>query len=31
MLYSQSPPLTAEDTSFGGLERDPDVGPISDG
>jgi hypothetical protein len=25
MLYSQSPPLTAEDTSFGGLERDPDV------
>jgi len=25
MLYSQSPPLTAEDTSFAGLERDPDV------
>ena len=25
MLYSQSPPLTAEETSFGGLERDPDV------
>ena len=25
MLYSQSPPLTAEDTSFGGHERDPDV------
>ena len=25
MLYSQSPPLTAEETSFGGLARDPDV------
>ena len=25
MLYSQSPPLTAEDTSFAGFERDPDV------
>jgi hypothetical protein len=25
MLYSQSPPLTAEDTSFGELARDPDV------
>jgi hypothetical protein len=25
MLYSQSPPLTAEETSFGGLDRDPDV------
>ena len=25
MLYSQSPPLTAENTSFAGLERDPDV------
>ena len=25
MLYSQSPSLTAEDTSFAGLERDPDV------
>ena len=25
MLYSQSPPLTAEETSFAGLERDPDV------
>jgi hypothetical protein len=25
MLYSQSPPLTAEEPSFGGLARDPDV------
>ncbi|MGY2908465.1 hypothetical protein ACVWVY_007486 [Bradyrhizobium sp. URHC0002] len=25
MLYSQSPPLTAEETSFDGLARDPDV------
>ena len=25
MLYSQSPPLTAEETSFGGHARDPDV------
>ena len=25
MLYSHSPPLTAEETSFDGLERDPDV------
>jgi hypothetical protein len=25
MLYSQSPPLTAEETSSGGLARDPDV------
>jgi hypothetical protein len=25
MLYSQSPPLTAEETSFGGLDHDPDV------
>ena len=25
MLYSQSPPLTAEETSFGGLAHDPDV------
>jgi hypothetical protein len=25
MLYSQSPPLTGEETSFGGLARDPDV------
>ena len=25
MLYSQSPPLTAEETSFGGLARDPDA------
>lgn len=25
MLYSQSPPLTAEEPSFGGLERDLDV------
>ena len=25
MLYSQSPPLTAEETLFGGHARDPDV------
>jgi hypothetical protein len=25
MLYSQSPPLTAEEPSYGGLARDPDV------
>jgi hypothetical protein len=25
MLYSHSPPLTAEETSFDGLERDPDI------
>jgi hypothetical protein len=25
MLYSQSPPLTAEETLFGGYARDPDV------
>ena len=25
MLYSQSPPLTADETSFGGLAHDPDV------
>src|SRR5260221_1083701 len=25
MLYSQSPPLTAEETSSGGLARDPDA------
>jgi hypothetical protein len=25
MLYSQSPPLTAEEPSFGGLARDPDA------
>ena len=25
MLYSQSPPLTGEEASFGGLARDPDV------
>ena len=25
MLYSHSPPLTAEETSFGGLAHDPDV------
>jgi hypothetical protein len=27
MLYSQSPPLTAEETSSGGLARDPDARP----
>jgi hypothetical protein len=27
MLYSQSPPLTAEETLFGGHARDPDVRP----